>query len=169
TGSTTISILSGTLEISNPGGLPHNLKPADLKKDHLSLPRNPDIAHVCFLHGLIDKVGRGTQRIVEVCRAARVRDPKWQSTHLATNLTFFSPGVSAEKIEELNERQRRILLEVRKVGRIYARDLTTLVGRRVTDRTVRSDLEELVRLGRLVRRGRGRSTLYTLGSDVHHS
>jgi ATP-dependent DNA helicase RecG len=48
-GSTIISVLRRSLEISNPGGLPSKLKPSDLKKDHQSLPRNPDLAHVCFL------------------------------------------------------------------------------------------------------------------------
>lgn len=167
-GTTNITILSGSLEISNPGGLPNDLKPADLKKDHPSLPRNPDIAHICYLHGLIEKVGRGTQRIVEVCRAARARDPKWQSTRLATTLIFFAPGVTPQRVEELNERQQRILLEVRKGGQIYAGDVTRLVGRGVSDRTVRSDLEELVHLGLLIRRGRGRSTLYAPGKDLVH-
>ncbi|HET8670115.1 MAG TPA: RNA-binding domain-containing protein, partial [Candidatus Saccharimonadales bacterium] len=77
--SITISIFPDSLQISNPGGLPEGLKPADLKRDHLSLPRNPDIAHACFLRGFIEKVGRGTQRILEDCREAHLPDPKWQS------------------------------------------------------------------------------------------
>jgi len=55
-----------------PEGLPDGLTPADLKRDHLSLPRNLDIAHVFFIRGLIEKVGRGTQRILEDCRNARL-------------------------------------------------------------------------------------------------
>jgi ATP-dependent DNA helicase RecG len=167
-GSITISILAGSLQISNPGGLPRDLKPADLKRDHLSLPRNPDVAHVCFLQGLIEKVGRGTQRIVEVCRLARIRDPRWQTNRLVTTLAFFSPGIAPAKIEEMNDRQQRIIREVRKAGRIHARDLTRLIARDVSDRTVRTDLEELVRLGLLIRRGRGRSTSYTPGWDLEH-
>ncbi|MBS3907376.1 MAG: putative DNA binding domain-containing protein [Syntrophaceae bacterium] len=63
-GSITISLLPDSLQISNPGALPHGLTPADLKRDHPSVPRNPDIAHVFFLRGLIEKIGRGTQRIL---------------------------------------------------------------------------------------------------------
>ena len=122
-GSTTISIQAKSLEISNPGGLPYELKPADLKRAHLSLPRNPDIAHICFLYGLIEKIGRGTQRIVESCRAAKVREPKWQSYPFATTLTLFSSSAS-EKVE-LNDRQRLILEESGRTVQIRASELST--------------------------------------------
>jgi ATP-dependent DNA helicase RecG len=158
-GSTTISIQARAFEISNPGGLPFDLKPADLKRTHLSLPRNPDIAHICFLHGLIEKIGRGTQRIVESCRAAKVREPKWQSYPFATTLTLFSSASTAELLE-LNERQRFILEESGRTVQLRARDLVRLLDGKVTDRTVRSDLEHLVRIGMLVRRGQGRNSVY---------
>jgi ATP-dependent DNA helicase RecG len=158
-GSTTISIHARSLEISNPGGLPFDLKPADLKRTHLSLPRNPDIAHICFLHGLIEKIGRGTQRIVESCRAAKVREPKWQSDPFATTLTIFSSSLAAEMLE-LNDRQRLILEESGRGEPIHVSGLLTLLEGKVSDRTVRSDLEQLIRLGFLVRRGKGRNSVY---------
>jgi ATP-dependent DNA helicase RecG len=157
-GSTTISIQAKSFEISNPGGLPYELKPADLKRTHLSLPRNPDIAHICFLHGLIEKIGRGTQRIVESCRVAKVREPKWQSYPFATTLTLFASSAS-EKIE-LNDRQRLILEESGRTSQISSSELARLLGGKVTDRTVRSDLEQLVRFGLLIRRGQGRNSVY---------
>jgi len=78
TGSTLISIAPDSLQISNPGGLPPGLTTADLKRDHPSLPRNPDIAHILFLHGLIEKVGRGTQHIIcgGAVAAAEIGDQK---------------------------------------------------------------------------------------------
>jgi ATP-dependent DNA helicase RecG len=158
-GSTTISIQAKSLEISNPGGLPYELKPADLKRTHLSLPRNPDIAHICFLHGLIEKIGRGTQRIVESCRAAKAREPKWQNHPFATTLTLFASDSSSEALE-LNERQRLILEESGKREEVSSTDLARLLEGKVTDRTVRSDLEHLVRIGLLIRRGQGRNSVY---------
>ena len=107
-GSITISLLPDSLQISNPGALPHGLTPADLKRDHSSVPRNPDIAHVFFLRGLIEKIGRGTQRIVQDCRKAGLRDPRWQSSGMETKLTFFAPAMSSRS-EDLNERQQQIL------------------------------------------------------------
>ncbi len=109
-GSTVVSVLQDELQISNPGGLPNELKPSDLKKQHPSLPRNPDVAHVCFLHGLIEKVGRGTQRIVEDCREAKLPGPKWQSSSFETTLTLYSPVARGQRAEhELNDRQQQIL------------------------------------------------------------
>lgn len=160
TGSIMISVKPDSLEISNPGALPNELTPADLKKDHLSLPRNPDIAHVCFLYGLIEKVGRGTQRIVEACRQARLRDPRWQSSRLSTSLTLFGRSVAPSTSNQLGERQELILRTVREHGSMKTPDLVKAVGVGISDRTIRADLEQLVKLGLLVRRGRGRSTSY---------
>lgn len=160
-GSIVISVLPDSLRISNPGGLPNHLKPSDLKKSHPSLPRNPDVAHICFLHGLIEKVGRGTQRIVEDCRKANLPQPKWRSSALETELSFFSSVSRMEGgEEELNERQRRILAAVQQAERVRPGEVAKLVGAGVTERTVRSDLQALVDLGLLRRQGRGRSTSY---------
>jgi ATP-dependent DNA helicase RecG len=160
-GSVTISVQPESLQISNPGGLPAELTPADLKQNHPSLPRNPDVAHVCFLHGLIEKIGRGTQRILEECQRAQLREPKWQSSSLETTLTLFSPLTRVRSdVDELNERQRRILAALRVRGQLRPTDVAKLVGKGVTGRTLRSDLQGLLQRGQLLRRGRGRSTSY---------
>jgi len=161
-GSITISILPELLQISNPGGLPDELSPADLKRDHPSVPRNPDIAHVFFLRGLIEKIGRGTQRIVEDCRNARLRDPKWQSSLLETKLTFFTPATGSRS-EDLNDRQKQIIEFSREKKQLKAGDIAVLLGGGITERTVRNDLQALVGGGWLTRRGRGRSTSYAKG------
>lgn len=163
-GSVMISVLHTSLRISNPGGLPGELKPSDLKKDHPSLPRNPVLAHVCFLHGLMELVGRGTQRIVEDCRSANLPDPKWESSPLATTLTLFS-NIATGGEEELNDRQRLILKELRAQGVLRPTQITQLLGSGVTDRTVRTDLQRLADRGLLIRRGRGRSTSYAVGEE----
>jgi ATP-dependent DNA helicase RecG len=164
-GTITISVQPESIEITSPGGLPNELKPADLKRNHLSVPRNPDIAHICFLYGLIEKIGRGTQRIVEDCRRSRLRDPKWQSSALATSLTFFAPsgGMQNLRKEDLNERQLQIMSALEEHEYIRAGDINRLFGGEVTDRTIRTDLQVLMEDGWLVRRGRGRSTSYARG------
>jgi predicted HTH transcriptional regulator len=47
--------------------LPFGLRPEDLKRDHLSRPRNPLIAEVFYRRGLVERWGRGTQRLVDLC------------------------------------------------------------------------------------------------------
>jgi ATP-dependent DNA helicase RecG len=164
-GSVAISIYPDSLQITNPGSLAGGLTPADLKRDHPSVPRNPDIAHIFFLRGLIEKIGRGTQRIVEDCRTAGLHDPKWQSSELETRLTFFSPATSS-RVEDLNERQQQILDLLREKKRLRTGDVAVQLAGGVTDRTVRNDLQTLVDGGWLIRRGRGRSTSYVEGPSI---
>ena len=160
-GSILISILPDSLKVANPGGLPNELTPADLKKDHLSVPRNPDVAHLCYLHRLIEKVGRGTQRIIEDCRKAGLREPRWQTSQLQTTLTLFGPSASGTtSVDELNERQQKILEAARSKASLRPAEIAELVGGDVTERTIRNDLQELVDQGWLIRRGRGRAISY---------
>ena len=65
------------LEVWSDGTLPFNLKPEDLKKDHASRPRNPIIAQVFYLRGMIERWGRGTQKIVELCVKAGHPEPEF--------------------------------------------------------------------------------------------
>ena len=159
----TISIDPMSLKISNPGSLPDELKLSDLKKDHPSVPRNPDIAHVCFLHGLIEKVGRGTQRIVMDCKEAKLPAPKWHTTPFETTLTLFTPGEgSSGSAETLNERQKRILSVLQERGQLTSTEIAAAIGAGVTERTIRTDLQTLHDRGILTRKGKGRATVLTV-------
>jgi ATP-dependent DNA helicase RecG len=160
-GTVLVQVLPDSIQIDNPGGLPDNMSVADLRRSHLSLPRNPDIAHVCFLHGLIEKLGRGTQMILQECRSARLKDPKWSSSALQTSLTLFAPaGAAGAEPADVSERQKLILKVLGKVESAKASEVAALLGQDVTERTVRSDLLTLVERGLLVRRGQGPSTTY---------
>ena len=41
---------------------------------------NPDISHVFYLHELMERVGRGTFKIVEECRSLGMRLPEWKGS-----------------------------------------------------------------------------------------
>lgn len=92
----------GLLEISNTGSLPPELSVGDLRKNHSSYPRNPDIAHIFFLRGYIDKIGRGTLKIIESCRLAGLREPKWKSEESIVRLTFYT-NIKPSKSEEASK------------------------------------------------------------------
>jgi ATP-dependent DNA helicase RecG len=89
--SVAISIYPDRFVISNSGHLPDGLKPSQLKKSHRSHPVNPDIAHIVFLRGLIDTLGRGTVKLVEECREAGLKDPEWKDKTDGVTLTFYGP------------------------------------------------------------------------------
>jgi ATP-dependent DNA helicase RecG len=165
-GTITISIQPTGIQITNPGGLPDGLKPSDLKRDHPSVPRNPDIAHVCYLRKLIEKIGRGTQRIVEDCRAAKIKEPKWETSPLQTSLTFFGGSQRGfGGLENLSDRQTRILELLKSKGNLKALSIVKALGTGVTDRTIRNDLLALTHSGLIHARGKGRSTTYSFVED----
>lgn len=87
-GSVNIEFYPDRLEIINYGNLPHELKLSDLKKNHLSLPRNPDIAHISFIRNWIEKIGRGTLKIIEDCKEKELPTPKWETGNGFTKIIF---------------------------------------------------------------------------------
>jgi ATP-dependent DNA helicase RecG len=162
-GEITIFITPDTVNIANPGGLPLNMTPADLKRTHLSIPRNPDMMHVCFMRGMIEKIGRGTQKIIENCHKAGLREPRWHSNKLQTSLMFFSSPLPDNKSRQLdlNERQNYVLVQIKKAGQLAIKDIDLRAPQEVTARTLRNDLQALASLGLVAQRGRGRNTIYT--------
>ena len=92
-GSVLIGIYPDKLEISNYGGLPPDWKPLDLKTNHLSLPRNPDIAHMFYMKGYIEKIGRGTLMIIDETTKMGFKEPTWTVKSSFTTLTFI--GISS--------------------------------------------------------------------------
>ncbi len=96
-----ISIFSDRTEISNYGSLPEGITVADLKKEHPSILRNPDIANICFVRQYIEMVGSGIIRILSECKKNGFKNPKWSDKNNILLLTF--PGVSHLVNEGANE------------------------------------------------------------------
>lgn len=95
--SVSISVYPDSFIISNSGHLPDGMKVSELKKEHRSHPVNPDITHIVFLRGLIDKLGRGTIKLIEDCRKAGLKDPVWKDSIDGVTLTFNGPKALALK------------------------------------------------------------------------
>ncbi len=95
-----ISVYPDSFVISNSGHLPDGMKVGELKKDHRSHPVNPDITHIVFLRGLIDKLGRGTIKLVEDCRNSGLKDPVWKDSIDGVSLTFSGPKALSVKRSE---------------------------------------------------------------------
>ncbi len=83
-----VLIYPDKIEISNTGKSPY--KQRELLKSHLSMPYNPDIAHIVFLRGYIEKIGRGTIMIAEECKKAGLKAPEWIIGEQTVKLTFYS-------------------------------------------------------------------------------
>ncbi len=71
-----IRVFDDRLSIWNEGTLPQGLSLDDLRKEHNSRPRNPNIADACFKAGYIDTWGRGILKIINSCKEAELPDPE---------------------------------------------------------------------------------------------
>ena len=96
----TISIYSDRLVISNYGGLPEELTVKDLKTEHNSILRNPDIAQMCFYRRYIEMLGTGTLRMIRECKSEGFKTPVWKSKDNILELTFSGVNHQYEGVNE---------------------------------------------------------------------
>lgn len=96
-----IIIYPDKLEITNSGKSP--FKQSELKKNHLSMPYNPDMAHIVFLRGYIEKIGRGTLKIIDACKQAGIKPLVWEIGESTVKLTFFSDVKLGGEIDGANK------------------------------------------------------------------
>jgi len=90
--SVAINIYPDKLQITSYGKLPKGITIKSLSLDHLSVPVNPDIAHIFFLRKWIEKIGIGTVKMITQCKDQGFEAPVWRTTGNAVTVTF--PGIS---------------------------------------------------------------------------
>jgi ATP-dependent DNA helicase RecG len=96
-GGVSIHVYPRRLEIWNSGGLPGGVTVDNLIKGHISVLRNPDIAHGLYIRGLMEKVGRGSVLMIDQCRERGLPAPIWTSDEkLGVTVTFRTPEVTPE-------------------------------------------------------------------------
>ncbi|GIZ09029.1 ATP-binding protein [Flavobacterium sp. UMI-01] len=100
------------LTIWNEGNLPEGMALESLKRHHISRPRNPLIADVCFKAGYIDSWGRGTIKIFEACAAAGLPEPEISSMDGGILVTLFKKStesvndqVDTEPVKQIEQLQ----------------------------------------------------------------
>ena len=76
-GSVQVMLFRNRLEVWNPGQLPYGLTVNKLLEPHKSLPANPLIADPLFWTGYVDKVGTGTEDIVNLCKGKGLKSPEY--------------------------------------------------------------------------------------------
>ncbi len=76
-GSVQVMLFRNRLEVWNPGQLPYGLTVNKLLQPHKSLPANPLIADPLFWTGYVDKVGTGTEDIVNLCKDKGLKSPEY--------------------------------------------------------------------------------------------
>jgi len=162
-----VAIFDDRLEVWSYGRLPGGLTTQQLLGDHPSVRRNELIADVFYRRGYIEKWGRGTQKILDLCRRIGARDPEFVEQGGEIGVRFW-PAFRAPAHKtpgKLTERQDRLLAVLRARGVSSLAELVGGVGGGVTERTVQRDLETLRAQGLVQLTGRGRGARYSLGSE----
>ena len=106
-----INIYPDKLQIASYGKLPKGVTIKSLSQDHLSIPVNPDIAHIFFLRKWIEKIGIGTVKMIAQCKIQGFKIPVWSVKGNAVTVTFpdvsvpfdYSEGITEGITEGLNK------------------------------------------------------------------
>ncbi len=158
-----VEIYDDRIEIWNPGRLLPGITVEDLyKKEHRSVIRNRQIAQVFYDIGYIEKYGSGTIKIIELCKQHGIPLPDFKEVTGGFSVIFRKSVYTEEYLRDLglNERQIKAVMYVKEKGKITNKDYREMT--RLSDETVRRDINELVEKGVLLLRGRGRNTHYVL-------
>lgn len=155
-----VMLFRNRLEICNPGVLPYGLTVQKLHGPHKSLPANPLLADPMYWNGYIEKVGTGTEDIINKCREYELRTPEfYQEEDFRVVIWRMEDSLGDPKV--IQDDPKVIQDDPKKMG-----DLMELIGsnpsisraelsRRLalSERQVRKMIDQLRIEGRLVRKG----------------
>lgn len=149
-----INIFPDRIEISNSGELVYS--DSELKKNHLSIPPNPDIARIFYIRGMIERTGRGTTLIHKEFTSLDYKAPKWlnKKGKVILTLFLFEPPVI------LNKRQISFIHSVEAYFGFSREYYQENCEEPISERTARTDIAELIRGGWLKQVGDGNKTTY---------
>lgn len=92
-----VAVFDDRIEIHSIGGFPTGMRAELLTQEHRSIPRNPLIAGAFHRTGAIEVWGRGTNRVIEACRAYGIAEPTFTEGSGAVTVTFHAeivPGAA---------------------------------------------------------------------------
>jgi ATP-dependent DNA helicase RecG len=90
-----LSLFDDRLELFSPGALPNTLTLENALAG-ISFYRNPNIAQLCRDYGLVEKAGRGLQKIVAICRQLSLPPPQFQCDSLFIKTIVYKTGSHIE-------------------------------------------------------------------------
>jgi ATP-dependent DNA helicase RecG len=158
-----MTIYDDRLEIANTGRLPADITLDDLKTTHISHPRNPRITNVFFRRGYIESMGIGTQEIIRACALANMKEPDFYEQGGAFIVRLWSKHYQAPSMitEQLTDRQREILVLL-KNGALSPQEILKKLKEKISDRTLRRDLQSLKEAGYVENEGLGKKLKWFL-------
>lgn len=163
-----VRLFADRLEIWNPGSLPGTLTIDSLRTDHPSVPYNPLLAESLYLARYIERVGSGTQTMIELCREVGLPEPQFEQRGGSFVATIWRDWLTPEVLAgyNLSERQLKAVAHIKGTGRITNSEYQEITG--VIRKTAARDLDDLVEKGVFVRMGEKRGSYYILTQLSHN-
>ncbi|MGB4859650.1 MAG: ATP-binding protein [Dokdonella sp.] len=118
------------------------------------------MAQVLYLRGLMERIGRGTQKIIQSCLDQGLRPPQWKDEETGVTLTLWGPGGGQVELGSLNARQQAYLEAMNINERIRPVDYRERFASTVSERQARRDVVTMEELGLLRVEGAGAATTY---------
>ncbi len=166
-GAVSVALFDDRLEIWSSGMLPEGLTPEKLKGVHESLPRNRLIADVLYRRGLIERWGRGTNKILTEAKKAGCPEPEFEEIAGAF-VVRFKPTASGQvraTTQDIGERAERVLAILRRSGPLRAPAILKKLPSPLPLRTLQRELKRLQQGGRIVVIGKGKATAYRVARE----
>ena len=156
-GEITINIYQDKMEIINSGEIPDAIiSEKNTIKEHHSILRNPAIAHIFYLRGKIEKIGRGLTLIKNRFEDYGLKLPEWTIHGGYTTLTLFG----TPKPVRTNDRMITFLRSL-KTGEQFSRQVfEQFFNKRISEKTARNDIAIMTEGGWVEKLGEGPSTRY---------
>lgn len=161
-GGVAIHVYPNRLEIWNSGDLPDGVQPDRLGKDQVSIIRNPSVAYVLYLRGLMEQSGRGSLKMVEACQRENLPPPEWRvQQHVGVTVVFqriIPTDHSGPKDGPLgnpmsksvsNSPKMKVIEALMHSDGLNRLELVTLT--RIPEGSIKRILAELIQCGRIVR------------------
>lgn len=152
-----VMLFKDRLEILNPGTLPYGLTVQKLSGPHKSLPANPLLADPMYWSGYIEKVGTGTEDIINQCKQYGLKTPEFQQDEdfkviiWRSSANVSDPDVIQTDPDTIQTDPDRLIVILRKNPSISRTKLSKELG--ISERKVRNIMNDLRSSGYLVREG----------------
>lgn len=156
---TQIKIYEDYIWFFNTGGLYGGMTIENLKNPHPSTSRNPLISNVLYRAGLVEVYGTGIKRIMNSLRDSRLLEPEFKEEYGGFSLYMRKSLDIYYKKLGLTGRQIKAMNYVNLNNKITVKDFSQIVTE-VKERTLRNDLNNLVKKGLLKKIGETKGRYY---------